>query len=312
MSITIENGGRAALEPIRELIADPSLTHEFEPLREPGHLEQKLGDPLRAHEATLFARVDGERAGFTIAFVVPRAEGGVWASVRIGVIERFRRHGAGRALFEAARRAIELRADGGTLHEIVISAWRANEAAEAFAARLGLRHVRCFWRMARPPDPRPPVRWPAGVTMRLFDGGEQALADWNDAYNASFARHYHFVPGTIEMGRHMAADPLFLRDGLALAYRDGRCVGFCRNELAGGAGVVEALGVAPEARGIGLGRALLRWAVGDIAARGCGRVELMVDGENDSALALYRSEGFGVARTRDLWALVPDPRRGPR
>ena len=31
---------------------------------------------------------------------------------------------------------------------------------------------------------------------------------------------------------------------------------------------------------------------------------LRVDGENEGALALYRSEGFAVSRTRDLWAVV--------
>ena len=49
--------------------------------------------------------------------------------------------------------------------------------------------------------------------------------------------------------RQIAAAPLFLRNGLALAYRDGRCVGFCRNERVGREAEIGVLGVVPEARG---------------------------------------------------------------
>jgi mycothiol synthase len=147
--------------------------------------------------------------------------------------------------------------------------------------------------------------WPAGASPRVFDGSERALVDWNGAYNASFARHYHYVPASIELSRHIVSTPRFLRGGLGLAYREGRCVGFCGNERVGKEGEIAVLGVIPEARGIGLGRALLRWGVRYFGALGDATATLRVDGENESALALYRSEGFAVTRTRDLWAAVP-------
>ncbi|TMQ68516.1 MAG: GNAT family N-acetyltransferase [Candidatus Eisenbacteria bacterium] len=56
------------------------------------------------------------------------------------------------------------------------------------------------------------------------------------------------------------------------------------------------------ARGIGLGRALLRWAVGWLERKEAPRAWLMVDGDNESALRLYRSEGFEVTRTRHVWS----------
>jgi mycothiol synthase len=140
--------------------------------------------------------------------------------------------------------------------------------------------------------------------VRVFDGSERALADYTEAYNASFARHYRFVPATVELIRQFAAAPDFLTDGLALAYRNSRCVGFCRNERVGKDAEIGTLGVVPEEQGLGLGRALLRWGVAWFGARGDGRVTLRVDGENESALGLYRSEGFEVARTRDLWVRV--------
>ena len=290
---------------LHTLVRDPALALEFDALAEPAYLDHKFADPLCDRDCTLIARTDGAVAGFTIAYLLPRAEGGVWAALRIGVAGRFQRRGIATALLAAARRDLEGRAIPGGLSEIMMSAWRPNEGAAAFAARHGFRHVRCFWKMDRPTAGCPEPEWPRGVSMRIFDGGEPALADWNAAYNSSFARHYHYVPATIERARQLASAPDFLRDGLALAYRDGRCVGFCRNEWVGKEGEIGVLGTVPEARGIGLGRALLRWGVRYFGALGEAHATLRVDGENESALALYRSERFEVTRTRDLWSAVP-------
>ena len=103
------------------------------------------------------------------------------------------------------------------------------------------------------------------------------------------------------MGRSIVTAPDFRPEYLMLAYRGEHCVGFCRNEAVGDTGLIGVLGVARAARGIGLGRALLRWGVGALSAQGFRRVALYVDGENENALSLYRSEGFTVERTRRFW-----------
>jgi mycothiol synthase len=293
------------LAAVRAVLHDPALAGEFEAFLEPGHLEHKLADALRDRDATLLARAEGEPAGVCITFLLPRAEGGAWAALRMGVAERFRRRGVASALLAAVRSDLERRPIAGGLREIGMGAWRPNREAGAFAARHGFRHVRLLWQMERAVAGSARPSWPPGVTLRVFDGGEAALADWNQAYNASFAEHYHFVPITLEIARQIASAPLFQRDSLGLAYREGRCVGFCRNERVGKEAEIGVLGVVPEARGIGLGRALLRWGVDWFGARGEERVMLRVDGENEKALALYRSEGFTVSRTRDRGAVVP-------
>ena len=56
--------------------------------------------------------------------------------------------------------------------------------------------------------------------------------------------------------------------------------------------LLEDLFVLESARGTGLGRALLDAAVAQARARGCRRIELDVNDNNDAALALYRSLGF--------------------
>jgi ribosomal protein S18 acetylase RimI-like enzyme len=57
--------------------------------------------------------------------------------------------------------------------------------------------------------------------------------------------------------------------------------------------LVEDLYVLDSARGSGLGRALMELAIEQARARGCRRIELDVNDNNEAALALYRSLGFG-------------------
>jgi GNAT superfamily N-acetyltransferase len=66
---------------------------------------------------------------------------------------------------------------------------------------------------------------------------------------------------------------------------------------------LEDLYVADEARGTGLGRALVEAALGRARERGCRRVELDVDEGNAPALALYESLGFesGTPESRNLF-----------
>ena len=87
-----------------------------------------------------------------------------------------------------------------------------------------------------------------------------------------------------------------------LAYDGVTVAGFCRNFVSSSAGEIATLGVAHAYQGRGLGRALLRWGARWLAHRGALPITLLVDGENESALTLYRSEGFRVERTRTMWS----------
>ncbi|KUN05462.1 acetyltransferase [Streptomyces yokosukanensis] len=93
--------------------------------------------------------------------------------------------------------------------------------------------------------------------------------------------------------RHVPADYL-------VAETDGRLVGYIRlavpTRLASNAHVlqIQGLAVADEARGQGLGRALIRAAVEEARGRGARRLSLRVLGHNAPARALYEAEGFAV------------------
>jgi ribosomal protein S18 acetylase RimI-like enzyme len=60
---------------------------------------------------------------------------------------------------------------------------------------------------------------------------------------------------------------------------------------------LEDLYVRDQARGKGIGRALAQAVVDRARQRGCRRVELDVNSENPTAIALYRSLGFDTGKT---------------
>jgi mycothiol synthase len=289
------------IEALRALLTHPSLAVEFDVFSSPGQLEHVLADPHTDRRLCTVAWQDGTALGFTQGYAIPQADGSRHVFLRLGVHADARRRGAGTALLANVFATARAWAPGERPRHIAFNHWVPNDGDEAFWMRHGFAPVRYFWRMQRATDASLTPEWPAGIEARLFGGNNREFADWNDAYNDSFAAHYRFIPGTVEIARAIAASPDFKHEYLMLAYRNGRCVGFCRNEAIGDTGVIGVLGVAREARGSGLGRALLRWGVASLSRQGFARIALYVDGENDTALGLYRSEGFEVARTRRYW-----------
>lgn len=89
-------------------------------------------------------------------------------------------------------------------------------------------------------------------------------------------------------------------DEILVAELDGAVVGYVRlglaTPLASNAHVrqIRGLAVADEARGAGVGRALLRAAVAEARRQGARRLSLRVLGHNTAARKLYESEGFVV------------------
>ncbi len=300
MSFDLRTLQPADRERLRALLQHPSLAGEFDEFQGPHGLEHKLADPRLIPESIRLAWDGGEPVGFAFVWLLPQREG-TWAMSRVAVIAAQRRRGIGTALARDLVAFVRTRVPSGARIPMALSAWMPSPQAEALAAKLGFAHERWFWLMERPRGAVPAPAWPAGIETRGFEGGERAIADWTQAYNASFASHYRSVNATAETTRRLVSAPGFRSDGVILAYRDGRCVGFCRDELYPSRGEIGVIGTTPDARGIGLGRALLRWGVAWLETHSSAPVTLLVDGENERALSLYRSERFEVARTRRIW-----------
>jgi mycothiol synthase len=279
---------------LAELLRDPSLS-EFEILREPQAIDAWLADPFYDPELHWLAFEDRELAGFASAFLIG-ARTGPYAFTRLGVRERSRRRGLGSQLLERVAAGLaERHPEAG---ELCLVYWQPAPEADHFAAARGFTRARTFWQLERPRGDAPEPDWPAGIRLAGHDGSERGYRDLSALYNDSFSRHYHSPITTVEEMRALYTRPGFRTDGYVLAYRGQEPVGFCRCELHAGRGEIAVVGTAQAARGIGLGRALLRWGVRWIERESPGQVTLLVDGENESALRLYRSEGFGVDRTR--------------
>jgi ribosomal protein S18 acetylase RimI-like enzyme len=101
------------------------------------------------------------------------------------------------------------------------------------------------------------------------------------------AAHYGFTPQATWLIRFEGND---VRGPIAVATIQGL-------ELNGRNGSIQNVGVLPEFRGMGLGRALMLQSLRGFRAAGCVRASLEVTARNSSAVELYRSLGFRLIRT---------------
>ena len=86
------------------------------------------------------------------------------------------------------------------------------------------------------------------------------------------------------------------------------CVGTVQGILDPGRyGGIQNLGVVPEYRGRGIGRALLLKALEGFVAFGCARAYLEVTAKNDAAVRMYRDLGFRCYKTLYRGVEVPEP-----
>jgi ribosomal-protein-alanine N-acetyltransferase len=91
-----------------------------------------------------------------------------------------------------------------------------------------------------------------------------------------------------------------------IAGTEGRLAGFSVGKLVAGVCELETVAVIPEARGRGIGRALLD-AVADWAqAEGAARIELEVRASNNRAIKLYEQAGFQRESLRAAYYQAPE------
>ena len=291
------------LEALRSLIREPALAREFDVLQTPQAIEAWIADPFRDPALHFVGWEDGALAGFGCPFLMP-GRAGRFSVARLGVRGGSRRRGIGRALLDRMSRGLAERHPD--VHELCLNFWVPSPEAEGFVSRHGFTKARTFWLMERPRGPVAAPAWPAGIRLAGDDGTDRVYRDFTDVYNDSFEHHYHSAIMTLEETRAIFTGPGVRADGSVLAYRGERGAGFCRCVLHADRGEVAGMGTIQAERGIGLGRALLRWGVEWLERANASRVTLLVDGENESALKLYRSEGFDVVRTRVAWSR-PNP-----
>jgi mycothiol synthase len=208
-----------------------------------------------------------------------------------------RQQGLGLALARAL-----LAARDGT--EIRVWAHGDLPAARRLAAASGFTRARALWQMRRPlAAPLPEPARPAGITFRTFAPGQDEEA-WLSLNARAFASHPEQGGWTRADLDHREQEPWFDPAGFFLAERGPRLAGFHWTKVhaaAGGqpdtaparaVGEVYVVGVDPDERGTGLGRALTLAGLHYLRERGLPEVMLYVDESNTAAIRLYGSLGF--------------------
>jgi mycothiol synthase len=229
------------------------------------------------------------------------------ASAEIAVDPRHRRQGLGRHLVETLLTASP---DGR------LRLWAHGEQAGAteLATRLGFTRARTLWQMRRSlyaPLPRAIV--PPGVELRHFRVGtdEEAWLDLNRRAFAHLPDQGGWQRSDLEM---RTREPWFSPEGFLMAWRMDRLIGFHWTKVHGDQTLVESataagapgehrhpaigevyvVGVDPQERGTGLGRALTLAGLHHLRSRDLSQAMLYVDASNLPAIRLY--EGLGFAR----------------
>ncbi len=150
--------------------------------------------------------------------------------------------------------------------------------------------------------------------MKPFSGPE--LEKLVEADNLFFKDHWGSQPVSVEVWRRRQIetrphDPaLWVIAWAADRHGDPQIVGEClgRASEQGGPhdGWIGIVGVHPDWRGRGLGRAVLVRGLRTLQRAGFERASLHVAAENDPALKLYRSQGMEAVRTRHFFRKVID------
>jgi mycothiol synthase len=173
---------------------------------------------------------------------------------------------------------------------------------------LGFAYLRRFYRLRREMSSQvPDVAFPSGIDVDRRPGQEapdEYVREWVSTFNRAFVDHFNSAPADPQnfINYRDVPDEVF---SYALAKRGGEPVGVCMPEIefgtGGRTGWIDILGVVPEARKAGLGRALLADGLRWIAERGAVEALLGVDAQNEKALGLYRSVGFEPLTETQTW-----------
>jgi len=281
---------------VRELVRAAAEEDGVGPLSEHVMLHLRYGGDPRARNLLLVSH--GELAGYAHMDPTDPVEG---PSGELVIHPAHRRRGLGLRLLRA------LVAEAG---ERPLRLWAHGDlpGATRLAAAAGFERVRSLWQMRRSLQTRldrPEIA--EGITIRTFVVGQDEDA-WTELNARAFARHPEQGAWTREDIDLREREPWFDPNGFFLAERDGKLAGFHWTKIHGRArtsganatpgeaheplGEVYVVGVAPEERGSGLGRALTLLGLRYLRDQGLFQVMLYVDESNTAAIRLYESLGF--------------------
>ncbi|WP_277207844.1 mycothiol synthase [Isoptericola croceus] len=289
----------AGQDAVRALAAAAEQADGVAPLSEQPLL--RLDDD---HSDVTHVRVQTKTGATTGYLQVDR--GGDVASAELVVHPDHRRTGIGSILLRTAERDARLPDRSGAPDQRgrPLRVWAHGDlpAARTFAAARGYTSVRELLLLALPLDDAPAAPAPPqGYRLRTFRPGADDEA-WVALNARAFADHPEQGRLTVHDLHARTAEPWFDAAGFwLLEGPDGRLAGSIWTKvptdqpLGARDGEIYAVGVDPAVQGHGLGALLTAAGLHHLAAVGCSRAVLYVDGDNAAALATYDRAGFGRA-----------------
>ena len=297
----------ADIQDVSTLVRDVTEADEVSPLSEHVWLHIQHGGDDEGHHILVRDVASNALAGYAHLDTTDAVAG---ASAEVAVAPHSRRLGIGRFLVEEL---IALSPDG----RLRLWAHGRLESSRLLAANLGFSRGRELWQMRRSLlAPLPKLELPEGIALRPFQPGIDDEA-WIDLNARAFADLPDQGSWTLVDLRRRMAEPWFSPAGFLVADRDGRMVGFHWTKVHGGhghghhhdhapIGEVYVVGVDPDLRGQGLGRAVTIAGLHYLRGLGLSHVMLYVDASNKAAIALYSDLGLSHWDTDTLYQRSSD------
>ncbi len=287
----------AEVAEVLALVEQATAVDGVSPLSEHVLLHLRHGGDER--DVHLRARRDGELVGYAHLDTTDVVEG---SSGELVVAPDHRRLRVGH---ELVQQLIDLSPDGR------LRLWAHGGRADAahLARAMGFEQARVLWQMRRSLlASLPAASWPDGIHVRSFRPGMDDSA-WVEVNAAAFADLPDQGGWTIDDLHRRMHESWFDAQGFLIAEstrpgHEGQIAGFHWTKVHGRdehgrdvhghepIGEVYVVGVAPEWRGTGLGRALVLAGLAHLRRVGLAQAMLYVDASNTAAISLYESLGF--------------------
>lgn len=204
----------------------------------------------------------------------------------------YRQKGIFKALFNIARNRIIPYTD---INYFLFPCAQNNDIARQMMQARGAEHFRSEYHMVRC-TPTPVAQIRNEVTLRHATPADvNQLAELD---TTCFHTNFKSMQQRFQVTIHAANRKAWL------AYVNNRCVGKIHTRFDEGSVLIHEFCIIPEQRRQGYGAQILQQTINFLIASGQEKICLDVDVENESAIHLYKTQGFEVAHAYDYWRLV--------
>ena len=180
-----------------------------------------------------------------------------------------------------------------------VAVWSSAEYVSAGLLAAGYEESRRLLRLRRDLPVSEMIAMPSEVSVRSFNVGKHRDKEaWLSVNNAAFADHPENGALTTADLEERTGRSWFDPAGLIMAWKGEQLLGFCWTKMHDGVvGEIYIIGVHPDFRGRGLGRALLLAGMDYLhRRRSADQVILYLEATNEEALSLYEAVGFILDR----------------